>query len=107
MPFKSYALCKRVLFVAASALMFSTTFAIILAMLSNLGLWPTTHPHFSALVALGEGFCLGTILGLVSSIYILLRKSHLIKPYLIASSVFVGCVFSLSFIAVNFFGVSW
>jgi len=78
-----------------------------LAMLSNLGLWPASHPHFAALVAFLEGACLGTILGLVSSSFILLRKPHLIKPYLIASSVVAGCVFLASFVAVQFFGVSW
>lgn len=90
-----------------STLLFASTFAVALAMLSNLGVWPSAHPHFAALVAAGEGFCLGTIVGLGSSSYLLFRKSHLIKSYLIASSVVAGCVFLASFVAVQFLGVRW
>lgn len=108
MQFKFFDLanCKKVLFVIASTLMFSPAFAVVFVMLNSLGLRVAAH-HMSGLIAAFDGFCLGIILGLVSSIYVLLRKSHLIKPYLIASSVFMGCVFLFSFIAVNFFGVSW
>ena len=96
----------KILFVAVSALMFSTTFAIVLVMLDSLGLRVAAH-HMSGLVAAWEGFFLGNIIGLISSIYILLRKSHLIKPYLISLGALMSSVFTLSFIAVNFFGVSW